>query len=340
MILIDSIYIHTSGGQILLNQLIEKIINSSLNNVFFLFDSRLKLKVTNSIDHKNKKFLISNEYTRLNFYFKNKSKIKTVFCLANVPPPINLNGPVHIYFHNHLLLDTSNADLNFKQKSLLWLKRRYIQFVNRETYKWHVQTQLIQKKLNKHIHVPAKNINVTPFFPELKTKTTPQKRISSASFIYVAAFSPHKNHNNLIKGCIQAAQRINTTINLSLTLDNENTKKLISNYKIPNNLMINALGTLPIEKLIEKYVEHQFLIYPSLKESFGLPLIEAAQLGLKVIAADLPYTYEVIKPSLTFDPLSVSSIRDIIINALNLKGVKCTELRIENKIEDLIENVS
>ena len=88
--------------------------------------------------------------------------------------------------------------------------------------------------------------------------------------------------------------------------------------------------------MIKSYKENSFCIYPSLKESFGLPLIEAAQLGNQVIAADLPYVYEVIKPSLTFDPYSTQSISNAILKAIETDNLPETKVLVENKLNNFM----
>jgi glycosyltransferase involved in cell wall biosynthesis len=50
------------------------------------------------------------------------------------------------------------------------------------------------------------------------------------------------------------------------------------------------------------------LIYPSLFESFGLPLLEARQAGLPIIAAELDYVRDIVEPVVSFDPESALSI--------------------------------
>ena len=61
-------------------------------------------------------------------------------------------------------------------------------------------------------------------------------------------------------------------------------------------------------------------------------------MGLDVIAADLEYVYQVVKPSLVFDPNDTNDIADKLIQCM--KGnVKRSEPLIENKIEDLINNI-
>lgn len=335
MVLVDTLYLNSAGGKTLLNIFLKKLKQNHIKFILFV-DKR-----NNFFEGKSNDYIIHTKASLCNrkkIYEKYYPKVNIIICLSNIPPPFHINIPVHIYFHNDLLIDTSGSSLNVNQISLLLLKRLYIKLLNRRSYKWHVQTLLIKKKLNKSINIPFDNINVTPFFQKLKPRQL--KSISASSFIYVAAYSPHKNHKNLIKGFIQAAHSTKKTLKLSFTLDSETTQTVLSNFQVPDNLIIKALGILSKDILIENYCKNKFLIYPSLKESLGLPLIEAAQLGLKVIAADLPYTHEVIEPSLTFDPLSASSICDVILNALNLNEIKSTKIKIESKIETLIENLS
>ena len=50
------------------------------------------------------------------------------------------------------------------------------------------------------------------------------------------------------------------------------------------------------------------LIYPSFAESLGLPLIEARQARLPILASELDYVRDVIDPEESFDPMSSVSI--------------------------------
>ena len=50
------------------------------------------------------------------------------------------------------------------------------------------------------------------------------------------------------------------------------------------------------------------MIFPSTSESFGLPLVEAAHLGLPILAPELDYVRDVCSPVQTFDPTSPLSI--------------------------------
>lgn len=337
MLFIDSLYLNSSGGKIVLHLVLNTLIKRKTPFILLIDPRNIKEFSVYEIEYMCS--VSKSEFERKKLYKSKQNQISRVLCLANLPPPIKLNVPVHVYFHNDLLIDTSQSNLSFKAKFLLWIKRIYLKTINRENYTWHVQTQLIKNKLNKRLNISLNKILTTPIYSTFKSNFYNKSPISKNSFIYVGSFYPHKNHKNLIKGVINAARKTDIEISLSFTVSEEVINSLVSKYDVPKNLFIHGLGELPNEILIKKYLEHRFLIYPSLKESFGLPLIEAAQLGLKVIASDLPYTYEVIKPSLTFDPLSISSICETTLNALNLNELMDTELIIDNKVEALIEKL-
>ncbi len=79
----------------------------------------------------------------------------------------------------------------------------------------------------------------------------------------------------------------------------------------------------------------EYLIYPSLAESFGLGLIEGIENGCKIIGADLPYTYEVCDPSIIFNPKEQESIYNALVISLE-NNTKDSIPKISNKINQLM----
>lgn len=336
MILIDALYLVSPGGISLLEYLLTQLEKHS-GEYFLLVDKRYNGHLDKyRIEYQK---LNNSEISRYFFYKKRIPKIKSVLCLANVPPPVKLSIPVHIYFHNLLLIDSSFSKLVLHQKSSLFLKRLYIRLKNNEKYLWHVQTSLIKKKLIKSFKIEENLIKITPFFKPLYG--VKEKKIKNISFIYVASSEKHKNHRILLKGFTEASCLTKNKMRLYLTLDHQKTKSFKEIIKKScKNFEIVLLGSISKDKLIKFYLKNDFLIYPSLKESFGLPLIEATQLGLNIIASDLPYTYEVINPSLTFNPLSVESIKKTILDSVQNKNIPKPTLKIKNQIDELINQIS
>ena len=156
------------------------------------------------------------------------------------------------------------------------------------------------------------------------------------SFLYVSNSSPHKNHYKLIESFCLAYDEVykgkltvtvpDTDVNLCEFIQ----KKIDLGYPIKN------VGFIDREKLTELYLSHEYLIFPSLAESFGLGLAEAIDGGCKIIASDLSYTYEVCEPSLVFDPISIDSIQSSIVTAIK-NELPCAKKLIENDLSKIMQ---
>ena len=143
-------------------------------------------------------------------------------------------------------------------------------------------------------------------------------------FVYVSSGEVHKNHEKLIKSWVLLSKE-GIRPNLALTVDKNKYKNLIS-YIVKNiklyKLNITNFGHLKSDDILKLYQDSQALVYPSKKESFGLPLIEAKKLGLYIISSELDYVRDVIDPNQTFDPNSEVSIKRAIKRYLNISENK------------------
>ena len=332
-ILFDSVYVHNGGGKEILDLIIYYVYKHNLENYFlFLLDSRYIIPVQS-----NKKIdflkISPSEKGRKNFYKQNKN-FKSYFSLSNVPPPVYIDNPCGIYFHNDLFLNPFKSNLGCTMTIKNWIKKRYIISKTNKSYDWCVQTELMKKKLNNIYGIENNKIHVYPIFDSNKIIST---KINN-SLIYVCNSSKHKNHKRLMDAFIKAANKTHGKLHLKLTLsDNDFKKSEYNRTNIPNNLLIQNIGIVGKEKLSDLYLESKFLIFPSLNESLGLPLIEAVNRGCFIIASDKEYVKEVVSPSNVFNPYSSDSISDAIVNSLSNKSLKKSELIIENKIDTFVK---
>jgi len=91
---------------------------------------------------------------------------------------------------------------------------------------------------------------------------------------------------------------------------------------------IFAIGRVPREDVLER-LSQSTLIFPSLIETYGLPLAEARALGSIVLAADLPYAREVLEGynnAYFFDPYSPNELaalmREVMLGKISRSPAK------------------
>jgi glycosyltransferase involved in cell wall biosynthesis len=338
-IIIDSVYLNSEGGKAILFQLIDFLKQENLlNKYYFLIDSRISMTkpFLNLIDFE---FIKASEKNRRNFYLKVNDNYKSIICMSNVPPPIKFNKNVFIYFHNDLLINPLRTNLDIIDRGFNLMKKLYIKFLNNNSYKWIVQTKLMKKNLSNSFSINPNKIKIFPIF-DSNSKYYNQKNKKN-KFLYVSNLSKHKNHKRLINAFIDVADKSNKLIELHLTISEYQYKSSIySKLKYPKNLIIKNHGILNKSDLNNLYNSSYFLIFPSLNESFGLPLIESINNNCKVIASDLPYVTEIIEPSIKFNPESIYSITQSISAALEEKSLKNSKILIENKIDTFVEYIS
>jgi hypothetical protein len=78
------------------------------------------------------------------------------------------------------------------------------------------------------------------------------------------------------------------------------------------------------------------MIHPSVEESFGLVLIEACQFDLNIITSDLPYVFQIIKPTAVFNPYDLDDIFSVISNYIENYVFKPGKLNVKNELNQLV----
>ncbi|WP_151714417.1 glycosyltransferase [Acinetobacter bereziniae] len=336
MILLDSVYINESGGLILLKYLVDQLEKRQLD-VYYLFDNRTR-SYFSFLDKSKVKFIENSNIERIIFYKNNQCVFSKVLCFGNVPPPINLKIPVFVYLHQKLFIEIPD-DFSLKKKLIFKFKQMVLNYYKKNADVWVVQSKLMKNQFSKkYFNGDASFVEVIPFYPKLNFSDKSINRIKK-SFVYVSNDAPHKNHENLISAFCNAYDQIKEgSLTVTVPVSNVNLCELIS-QKNKLNYPIKNIGFVDRDELALLYYSHEYLIFPSLTESFGLGLAEGIDGGCKVIVSDLPYAYEVCNPSLTFNPYNVESIESAIMKAITQELPESNKV-ISNDIQQLISLLS
>lgn len=317
-IIIFSPNISIGGGASLLNEIIS--ISNNRNDIIFILDSRYKF---DDIKLNKNKFIYTKPHILNRFLINLNLKLITqnddvILCFGNLPPLFKVRGCVFTYIQNRFIAD-DNLKLNFplKTKLRLILERLLFKISYKNSKFFIVQTRSMKEILLKRIK--DKNIFLFPFINSDFNKIVWFKYTTKDfDFIYPASGDFHKNHVNLIEAWILLS-KVNIYPTLALTLNENISTKLIRyilNAITCYSLRISLIGNVHQKELINLYIRTGALIYPSLVESFGLPLLEAKKIGMPIIASDLNYVFDVVKPTLVFNPHDPNSIFRVIKNYL------------------------
>ncbi len=239
-----------------------------------------------------------------------------VLCFGNLPPIFALPAQVQVFLQNRYLLTTDGlSDMPWRIRARLWVERHWLRRALRNA-DIIVQTPTMADLVAQHL---GRTPMVRPFrapMPEPAMNDTGPSH-KSLDLLYVASGEPHKNHATLIAAWgLLAAQ--GQTPSLGLTLAEKQVPALAAHTKALNakGADIRFLGPCPPEAIAALYTSARALIYPSRFESFGLPLLEAAEAGLPILASERDYVRDVVLPAGTFDPSSARSIARAVLRFL------------------------
>lgn len=327
MILLDAVFINNSGGKVLLDYLVSEISRSGLD-CYYLFDARCRGEF-DLIAEDKKTFIKGSLIDRHRFYKRHGKRFEKVLCFGNLPPTVRLKARVFTYFHN-VSLFSYPATYGLKEKMVKKLKGRLITFLSRNTDCFIVQTNDVRTLLQQQ-GISINKVIVAPFYYVKQCNGNGGRK---ESFVFISNGNTHKNHKNLLQAWHMLAER-NVFPELHLTVTDHYNELIntIEEYRhkglnVVNHGFVNAY---------DLYSQHKYLVYPSLCESFGLGLIEAVKCGCDVVASDLPYVFEVVNPTLVFDPLEPRSIADSIEQILKGDNLRSTTLVVENKIQEIVD---
>ena len=201
--------------------------------------------------------------------------------------------PNYIYYHQSIPLSPHKWSVLKKRERILWFYK-YIYpffvklFINKKT-EFFVQLNCIRQQFSEFYNVPLSKIHVvSPDFnmPVLNTEEFKCKwNDNKIHIFYPANTGVYKNHEIILR----ALQKINSKIVLHLTCLEKDLKFDCSGVDV------DFLGYQSFEQVLSIYKEIDALVFPSFIETFGLPLLEAASLGIPIIVADLAYAREVLK---------------------------------------------
>lgn len=257
----------------------------------------------------------------------------TVLCFNSLPPLARSRGRVIVYVHAPHFF---GAHVGIKYAPMvavrLIVERFWFWYGSRYVDEFWVQTPTMAELLRAKL--PVATVKVFPLVDEqladllaCRQETPPEegggRDYSEYEFFYPADAVGHKNHVQLLRAwriLDQAGHRPR----LILTLNPEELGEIhrLAGLHLGELTQVVNIGRQARVAVLNRLRESSALIFPSLAETFGLPMLEATSLGVPIVAGELDFVRDVCSPQESFDPTSARSIANAVMRFVDGKDRK------------------
>lgn len=342
-IIINATALKSSGALSVLNQFIRAIPDDENEYILFVND-RVDLNQTNH----NIRFVRKDVKSYIERFIWDAFGAKEWLRKSNINPAAtislqntnfrtNKSIPNFIYYHQPIPFFNKKWNPLNSPERLLWFYKSIYPFfvklfINKIT-EIFVQTDFIRDGFARHFNFPLQKIHIiTPNIELPAIEYVKQTNLDSnqLNLLYPATPFIYKNHTTIIEALSILDQKFQEKITLHLTCEKKDLSHLMINTK--THFLINFVGRISFNEVLGMYKEADALLFPSYIETFGLPLLEASSFGLPIIAADMPYSREVLQgysgvSYASFDNPQLWS--EMISKLFSLKGERYQPFRIE-----------
>lgn len=199
--------------------------------------------------------------------------------------------------------------------------RRKVEFALRNCNAIVATSEFTKERILFHFPDVSTPIHVVyqPIHPLFKTPANQTTTSEQPYFIYHSGFNKRKNHLRLLEAFQSVQQSV--TQNLMLVGVKGDTFEEVQSRVIKSGISDRVIIRTDVEtsELVKLLQRSDGFIYPSLMEGFGIPLAEAAALGLNAAVSDIPVFNELSDGGfIAFNPNDTRSIAEALVRLATL----------------------
>ncbi len=238
--------------------------------------------------------------------------VELLFCPFTAPSYAESNIPTV-----SVVLDLQHRELpQFFSLHEIGLRNDFMAKLTRKADRIICISEYTRKTVLKHLEIPPERTHAVPI--SIQTRLSRPEAEKSVEYLkdfgvaehpymfYPANFWPHKNHSMLLTAYgMFLARNPDSPIDLVFTGALNGREDVVKQAVMQMGLekRVHFLGFVPEEKLAAVWFGCEFLIFPSLYEGFGIPVLEAMSIGKPVLCSDRTSLPEVAgDAALYFDP--------------------------------------
>lgn len=259
-----------------------------------------------------------------------KDKVDLLHCTSNTAP-INVNKPLIVSLHDIIYLEkqTSNTGSLYQKLGAAYRKWNVPKIVRKATMIVTVSNYERERIIEK-LNLPEDRVRTIynacseHFQSEISDEELlifrQKMNLPERYVLFLGNTDPKKNLPNVIQTLGLLYQRKQLDFTLVITdFKHEDLLPLLrkqNNEHLLKHIML--VGYIVNQELPKLFKLAQLFLYPSLRESFGIPILEAMQCGTPVITSNTSAMPEVAgNGAILVDPTDIEQIADKIVLLLN-----------------------
>lgn len=299
VIVVNATALEHSGGLTILKQFVNAIPLDGFEYLVFIgskvaiacTQSNVRLVPVDNVKSLYKRFLW-DAWGIKNWLREHKIRPYASLSLQNTNFRTGYAIPNYVYYHQSIPFFPQKWSFFRKEERTLWFYKCVYPFFVRlflnERTQVFVQLNFIKARFARRFSVEEHRIHVISPTVNVCRENSAVTKLSAhtINLFYPATLHFYKNHSVVINALRQLA---GDKFALYLTCNEGAFAMQVEGVQVV------CAGKLSRGQMQGMYKAADALVFPSYIETYGLPLLEAAWVGLPVLAADLPYAREVLK---------------------------------------------
>ena len=211
----------------------------------------------------------------------------------------------------------------FSGSHLAWREEAYPAAMSHATLVV-ADSEFVREDIVRQYGVPAEKVVAIPLASSLQFHARPtaefcervrsRRQLPDAFALYPAMTNEHKNHVRLLEAVAQLRDN-GRVIHLLCSGRQDHVwpsiRKRLRELRLEGQ--VRFAGFIPAQELLALYQLAQFVVFPSLFEGAGLPVLEAMEQGVPVTCSSIPPLQEYADDAaLYFDPQRIDEIADAL----------------------------
>lgn len=257
-----------------------------------------------------------------------KEKCDLLHCTANTAP-LNCSVPMIVTIHDVIYLQQTGGGSFYQNAGNMYRKfvvprviHKARKIVTVSEYERLVISEVckIENEKIAVIHNGVSERFHAEFAHEEITSFRQQHHLPDGFILFLGNTAPKKNTAGAIKAYVHYCLNVKHPLPLVVTdFPRHKIENMLKSYRSASLIEnIHTPGYIPSSNMPLLYNCCTLLLYPSLRESFGLPVLEAMACGKPVVAADIPAIREVASDAAWFvTPENPELIAHTMDRALN-----------------------